>query len=34
MAALQPVLVPYLTVPYVAAGGYNGMAAVVALFLP
>ena len=34
MAALQPVLVPYLTVFYGSAGGYYGMAGIIVLFLP
>ncbi len=34
IAAVQLTVLPYLTVPYGAAGGYYGMAAAVALFLP
>ena len=34
MAALQPVLVPYLTVYYGSSGAYYGMAGVVLLFFP
>jgi len=34
IAAIQLVVVPYLTVPYGAAGGYYGMAGAVVLFLP
>ncbi len=34
IAAVQLMVVPYLTVPYGSAGGYYGMAAAVVLFLP
>jgi len=34
IAAVQLAVLPYLTVPYGAAGGYYGMAAAVVLFLP
>ena len=34
IAAIQLMVVPYLTVPYGAAGGYYGMAGAVVLFLP
>jgi predicted MFS family arabinose efflux permease len=34
IAAVQLIVLPYLTVPYGAEGGYYGMAAAVALFLP
>ena len=34
IAAVQLAVLPYLTVPYGAAGGYYGMAAAVILFLP
>jgi predicted MFS family arabinose efflux permease len=34
IAAVQLMVVPYLTVPYGAAGGYYGMAGAVVLFLP
>ena len=34
IAAVQLMVLPYLTVPYGAAGGYYGMAAAVVLFLP
>jgi len=34
IAAVQLMVLPYLTVPYGASGGYYGMAAAVALFLP
>ena len=34
IAAIQVMVVPYLTVPYGAAGGYYGMVAAVVLFMP
>jgi predicted MFS family arabinose efflux permease len=34
IAAIQLMVIPYLTVPYGAAGGYYGMAGAVVLFLP
>ncbi len=34
IAAVQLIVLPYLTVPYGAEGGYYGMAAAAALFLP
>jgi MFS family permease len=34
IAAVQLAVLPYLTVPYGAEGGYYGMAAAVAMFLP